>query len=204
MVCCLDFAAPTTTIEQQQQNYPYSHLPPRYIGRPWISFFHCASHEMSLIVKDCFTQIPELAELDEEVKDAQHWFCTHATSSIMKRLLAGKGMMGIYLPAAVAARSCFWFKLWLRSERRSLRCSLGIWCCCRCLPPPCPRIAPTRSRTRLPDPPRGGLTFEGHSRSSQWGGYLQRWPGLLFCGPGHHFLSDCDGFLLGIGISERT
>ena len=112
--------------------------------------------------------------------------------------------MGTFSPAAVAARSCFWFKLWLRSERRSLRCSLGIWCCCRCLPPPCPRIAPTRSRTRLPDPPRGGLTFEGHSRSSQWGGYLQRWPGLLFCGPGHHFLSDCDGFLLGIGISERT
>ena len=111
MVCCLDFAAPTTTIEQQQQNYPYSHLPPRYIGRPWISFFHCASHEMSLIVKDSFTQIPELAELDEQVKDAQHWFwfCTHATSSIMKRLLAGKGMMGIYLPAAVAARSCFLF-----------------------------------------------------------------------------------------------
>ena len=60
MVCCLEFAAPTTTIEQQQQN-SYSHLPPRYIGRPWISFFHCASHEMSLIVKDFFTQIPELA-----------------------------------------------------------------------------------------------------------------------------------------------
>ena len=51
---------------------------------PWISFLHCVSHEVSLIVKDCFKEdvIPELYNLNEWVTQAQHWFCTHALSSL--------------------------------------------------------------------------------------------------------------------------
>ena len=54
---------------------------------PWISFKHCTSHEVSLIIKDCFKEdggIPELIELDKWITDAQHWFSTHACSSFLK------------------------------------------------------------------------------------------------------------------------
>ena len=53
---------------------------------PWISFMHCVSHEVSLIIKDCFKEggIDELHELDEWITDAQHWFSTHACSSFLK------------------------------------------------------------------------------------------------------------------------
>ena len=42
---------------------------------PWISFLHCVSHEVSLIIKDCFKAdggIPECFETDEWMTDAQH------------------------------------------------------------------------------------------------------------------------------------
>lgn len=58
---------------------------------PWISFMHCLSHEVSLIIKDCFKAdggIPELADLNEWLTDAQHWFGTHACSSFMKQQAA--------------------------------------------------------------------------------------------------------------------
>ena len=54
---------------------------------PWISFLHCVSHEVSLIIKDCFKKeggIPELFALDEWMTDAQHWFSTHAVASFRK------------------------------------------------------------------------------------------------------------------------
>ena len=54
---------------------------------PWISFLYCVSHEVSLIIKDCFKQdggIPELAELDQWITDAQHWFSTHAVSAFRR------------------------------------------------------------------------------------------------------------------------
>ena len=53
---------------------------------PWISFLHCVSHEVGLIVKDCFKDdgIEQLQELDEWITDAQHWFSTHACSSFLK------------------------------------------------------------------------------------------------------------------------
>ena len=54
---------------------------------PWISFLHCLSHEVSLIIRDCFKEdggIPELFELNEWLTDAQHWFSTHACSSFLK------------------------------------------------------------------------------------------------------------------------
>lgn len=53
---------------------------------PWISFMHCLSHEVSLILKDCFKVdggIPELVELNEWLTDAQHWFSTHACASFL-------------------------------------------------------------------------------------------------------------------------
>jgi len=53
---------------------------------PWISFLHCVSHEVSLIIKDCFEEeggIPELFELNEWMSDAQFWFSTHACKSIL-------------------------------------------------------------------------------------------------------------------------
>ena len=55
---------------------------------PWISFMHCLSHEVSLILKDCFKSdggIPELHELNSWLTDAQHWFSTHACSSFLKQ-----------------------------------------------------------------------------------------------------------------------
>lgn len=55
---------------------------------PWISFLHCLSHEVSLILKDCFKDeggIAELHELNEWISDAQHWFTTHACSSFIKK-----------------------------------------------------------------------------------------------------------------------
>ena len=55
---------------------------------PWISFMHCTSHEVSLIVKDCFKEdggIPELVEIDEWVTDAQHWFSSHACKAFLKQ-----------------------------------------------------------------------------------------------------------------------
>ena len=45
---------------------------------------HCVSHEVSLIIRDCFKAtggIEELHELDAFVTDAQHWFSSHACSS---------------------------------------------------------------------------------------------------------------------------
>ena len=54
---------------------------------PWISFLHCVSHEVSLIIRDCFKEdggIQELFELNEWMTDAQHWFSTHACSSFLK------------------------------------------------------------------------------------------------------------------------
>ena len=56
---------------------------------PWISFLHCVSHEISLILKDCFKKeggIDELSQLDEWITDAQHWFSTHACLSFIKSL----------------------------------------------------------------------------------------------------------------------
>ena len=56
---------------------------------PWISFLHCVSHEVSLIIKDCFKEeggIDGLYELNEWVTDAQHWFSTHACTSLRKSL----------------------------------------------------------------------------------------------------------------------
>lgn len=58
---------------------------------PWISFLHCVSHEVSLIVKDCFKDpdeggIEELYELDKWISDAQHWFSSHACTSFLKAL----------------------------------------------------------------------------------------------------------------------
>ena len=53
---------------------------------PWISFMHCLSHEVSLILKDCFKVdggIEELSELNEWITDAQHWFSTHACASFL-------------------------------------------------------------------------------------------------------------------------
>ena len=54
---------------------------------PWISFMHCLSHEVSLILKDCFKAdgIPELHELDEWISDDQHWSSTHACASFLKQ-----------------------------------------------------------------------------------------------------------------------
>ena len=54
---------------------------------PWISFLHCVSHEVRLVVKDSFKEdggIEELQELDQWITDAQHWFSTHACSSFIK------------------------------------------------------------------------------------------------------------------------
>ena len=54
---------------------------------PWISFLHCVSHEVSLIIRDCFKEgggIQELIDLDEWFTDTQHWFSTHACSSFLK------------------------------------------------------------------------------------------------------------------------
>lgn len=55
---------------------------------PWISFMHCVSHEVSLIIKDCFKEVggvDELRELDEWITDAQHWFSSHACSAFVKQ-----------------------------------------------------------------------------------------------------------------------
>ena len=58
---------------------------------PWISFLHCTSHEVSLIIKDCFKPeedggVDGLFELDEWVTDAQHWFSSQACTSFRKSL----------------------------------------------------------------------------------------------------------------------
>ena len=56
---------------------------------PWISFLHCVSHEVSLIIKDCFKDeggIEELHDLNVWITDAQHWFSTHACASMLKSL----------------------------------------------------------------------------------------------------------------------
>ena len=52
---------------------------------PWISFMHCTSHEVSLIIKDCFKEggITELYELDDFVTRTQHWFSTHSCKSFL-------------------------------------------------------------------------------------------------------------------------
>ncbi len=55
---------------------------------PWISFMHCTSHEVSLIVKDCFQEdggIKELVDLNEFITDAQFWFSSHACKSFLKQ-----------------------------------------------------------------------------------------------------------------------
>ena len=51
---------------------------------PWISFMHCLSHEVSLVIKDCFKGIKELQELDEFLTDAQWWFSSHTCKSFLK------------------------------------------------------------------------------------------------------------------------
>ena len=54
---------------------------------PWISFMHCESHEISLIIKDSFKEdggITKLHELNEWISDAQHWFSSHACSTFIK------------------------------------------------------------------------------------------------------------------------
>ena len=56
---------------------------------PWISFMHCTSHEVDLIIKDCF-EITELNELNSWLSDTQHWFSSHACASLLKQL-AGPG-----------------------------------------------------------------------------------------------------------------
>ena len=52
------------------------------------------SHEVSLIVKDCFDEdsgIAELVELNNKVTDAQHWFSTHACKAfITKQSVVGE------------------------------------------------------------------------------------------------------------------
>lgn len=56
---------------------------------PWISFTHCSSHEVSLIMKDCFKEdgdIRELSDLNEWITDAQHWFSTHAMKGLIQQL----------------------------------------------------------------------------------------------------------------------
>ena len=53
---------------------------------PWISFIHCVSHEVSLILKDCFSEdtgIPKLIETNTWITNCQHWFSTHACSSFL-------------------------------------------------------------------------------------------------------------------------
>ena len=50
---------------------------------PWISFLHCVSHEVSLIIKDCFLNIDALVRLENFVIDAQHWFSTHAVRAML-------------------------------------------------------------------------------------------------------------------------
>lgn len=52
---------------------------------PWISFMHCTSHQVSLIIKDCF-EILELEELNSWMSDAQHWFSSHACAAMLKQL----------------------------------------------------------------------------------------------------------------------
>lgn len=54
---------------------------------PWISFLHCVSHEVSLIIKDCFKEdggITELVETNEWITNCQHWFTTHACASFLR------------------------------------------------------------------------------------------------------------------------
>ena len=54
---------------------------------PWISFLHCTSHEVSLIIRDCFKEeggIAELHELDAWMTDAQHWFSSHTYTIFRK------------------------------------------------------------------------------------------------------------------------
>lgn len=67
---------------------------------PWISFMHCTSHEVSLILRDCFKPdggVPELVELNEWLTDAQHWFSTHACSSFLtQQALAGESKKFIW------------------------------------------------------------------------------------------------------------
>ena len=56
---------------------------------PWILFIHCISHEMSLIIKDCFKEnggIEELHKLNSWMSDAQYWFSSHACSAFIKQL----------------------------------------------------------------------------------------------------------------------
>ena len=68
---------------------------------PWISFMHCLSHEIALIIKDCFKEggIDELVALNEWITDAQHWFSTHAVSSLMKSLARKGERVGFIWPA---------------------------------------------------------------------------------------------------------
>lgn len=51
---------------------------------PWIQFMHCESHEVALIIKDCF-EIPELHDLDDFITDAQHWFSSHVCAAFIKQ-----------------------------------------------------------------------------------------------------------------------
>ena len=70
---------------------------------PWISFLHCVSHEVSLIIKDCFKKeggIPELFELEEWMTNAQHWFSTHAVSSFRRTLRQADEPNAFVWPAA--------------------------------------------------------------------------------------------------------
>ena len=56
---------------------------------PWISFVHCESHEVSLILKDCSKEdgrIVELRDLNEWITDAQYWFSTHAMKGLITQM----------------------------------------------------------------------------------------------------------------------
>ena len=70
---------------------------------PWISFMHCTSHEVSLIVKDCFKEdggIDELIELDEFITNSQHWFSSHALKAFLQTQSEPGEKTGFVWPAA--------------------------------------------------------------------------------------------------------
>ena len=68
---------------------------------PWISFMHCNSHEVALIIKECFDEniIPELYELNEWLTDCQHWFSTHACSAMIKTIARADESTSFIWPA---------------------------------------------------------------------------------------------------------
>ena len=85
---------------------------------PWISFLHCVSHEVSLIIKDCFKEdggIPECFETDEWMTDAQHWFSTHAVSSMRKSQALAHEPTAFVWPACT--RYCGKMLKWKRFDK---------------------------------------------------------------------------------------